>query len=60
MNSSHAYRVRDRVDYDGNEGEVTARLASGRPGSDDYVVLWDNGTVSVAWGSDLTPVEGNS
>lgn len=55
MNGTHGFRIDDRVSYDGNEGLVTARLPSDRPGSDDYVVVWDNGRVSAAWGSDLEP-----
>lgn len=43
----------DRVRYDDSVGGVIERIASTRPGSDDYLVQWDAGPVSKVWGSDL-------
>jgi hypothetical protein len=48
------FQVGARVRYDDAGGEVLERIPSGRVVSDDYSVLWDNGTVSTVWGTDLS------
>lgn len=56
MTGMRTYRVGDRVYYDENAGTVKEVLSAGRTWGSDYKVEWDNGEVTIVWGSDLAPL----
>lgn len=47
------HEIGAEVWYDEAKGVVRERHASGRAGSDDYTVDWENGASTRVWGSDL-------